>query len=380
MTEFTNQILPLKKRWNLLICGPIEHAGYVQARNVEGGLHRKSSFDCTSTIAHNIERWGNLFSTVKLVTWTNQAELIKPELKALNIDIHLIEDPGRESSFCGDSRIRVATSTAAGTRLLLDKDSYTLRIRTDQSFDIGEMLRCHEKNEKKIRRNQRQIKTRLPHISGLCFWLDRPYSLCNYAHASRTKDLLEFAEAQLNYRHASALTQAGWPEGDTIRKHLFSLMDQLQRQGFRGHQCFPAIPKSITESIAEGDNIGIPWHTLKLWRFALRHLYSVASEQTMAGLWWKGELYPHPCVFGNGMRFQKEWRECLKTDCAPIKQYCGKMINNSRQAPWTFRAWYLHGKPSEVAGAAASSCSDLLNRFDHQSSRVQQEYEQHQRL
>lgn len=364
MTKPSNQDRDLKKRWNLLICGPIEHAGYVQAGNVEGGLHRKSSFDCTSTIAHNIQTWGKLFNTIKLVTWTNQADLVRPELKALNIDIHMIHDPGRKSSFCGDSRIRVATSTAVGTRLLLDRDSYTLRIRSDQSFDIGEMLRCHERNEKKIRRNQRKIKTRLPHISGLCFWLDRPYSLCNYAHASRTRHLLQFAEAQLEYRHASALAQAGWPEGDTIRKHLFSLRGQLLRHGFKSQQCFPAIPKSITESISGCNTNGLPWHTLKLWSFALHHMYSVASEQTMAGLWWKGELYPHPRIFGNGMRFQKEWVQCLKSDCSPIKKYCSDKINNLRQPPWAYRAWYLHDKPREITGATLGKGTDQLNRLD----------------
>lgn len=368
----------LKKRWNLLICGPIEHAGYVQAGNVEGGLHRKSEFDCTHTILHNVEEWGGLFNKIKLITWNNQIELVKPELKALNIDIHAIEDPGRKSSFCGDSRIRVATSTSAGTRMLQDPDSYTLRIRSDQSFDLSEMLRCHEKNEKKVRRNQRRIKTRLPHISGLCFWLDRPYALCNYAHAGRTRDLLQFAEAQIQYRHASALAQNGWPEGDTIRKHLFSLRDQLRRHGFRSNQCFPAIPKSITEIGDWKRDASLPWQTLQLWSFSLSHIYSVASELTMAGLWWKGELYPNPKLFGNGMRFQDDWRQCLQSDCQPIKDYCGKKIENSQRLSWSNRNWYLQSKPKEITGKSGNDNMNLAQRIMNASIAYLPKSDKHQ--
>lgn len=351
MPPAPNSKTPHRSNWNLLICGPIEHGGYVQAGNVEGGLLKKATFDCTDTIIKNVTKWGHQFETIKLITWSNQAELIKPELKKLNIDIHFLDDPGRQASFCGDSRVRVATATAEGTRLIRNRNTNCLRIRSDQSFDIGKMLKCHEKNDQIIQANQAKIGALLPHISGLCFWLDRPYSLCNYAHAGKTDALQQFAEAQIQYRYASALAKAGWPEGDTIRKHLFSLRSELNNHGFHAYHCFPALPKSLTEGNDGKPITKVPWETLRLWDFSLRHLYSVASKKTMATLEWKGERYPHPDTFGNGMRFRSDWLACTTSHCKPMRDYCKAHLKPWRSPSWRNQSWFLHQQAELICGS-----------------------------
>jgi hypothetical protein len=340
-------------KWNLLICGPIEHGGLVQSPHVAGGLLRKEHFDCSKTIIKNIHYWGHLFDKVRFVSWNNQADLITKEIKRLDIDIHLLDDPGRESSFCGDSRIRVMTAMAAGLREAIEEDTYTLRIRSDQFFNLETMIRSHEKSEVLIRKNQRDSGLKLPHISALCFWLDRPYSLCNYAHAARTRDLLEFAEAQIRYRHASALADNGWPEGDTIRKHLYSLRAELRKSDFTASQCFPTLPKSLTE-VPEGKELhNIPKATLRLWEFALKNIYSVAPVTATASLCWKGEKYPHPRIFNNGMRFHRCWKRIAKRDIKPILDYCVNTFDPSSEIsdPLCEDTWLLRGQADKLQNA-----------------------------
>lgn len=342
----------INRSWNLLICGPIEHGGLVQSPLIEGGLLRKSEFNCSSTIAKNINRWGHLFKEIKFSTWTNQSHLVTEEIKKLNIDIQLLEDPGRKASFCGDSRVRVMTATAESLRIAKDLDTYTLRIRSDQSFNLKAMIRSHEKAEKLIRKKQKKAKVTLPHISALCFWLDRPYSLCNYAHAGSTLDLLRFSEAQIKYCHASALAEDGWPEGDTVRKHLYSLKNKLEAFGFPPSQCFPTLPKSLTEGSEASKIKSAPKALLRLWEFALMHIYSVAPEAAMASLRWKGEKYPHPALFGNGMRFYKSWREITRNGIEQICNYCGDSFDNSSLITGSIEEtkWLLANQSSKIKG------------------------------
>lgn len=347
-----NSLIIPNNHWNLLICGPIEHAGTTQSTRAAGGLLRKIEFDCTSTIARNVNKWGHLFKEIKLTTWTNQAHLIRDEIKKLNIDIQLLEDPGREASFCGDSRIRVMTATAESLRTSRDSGSYTLRIRSDQSFNLKSMIKSHERAEKLIRKKQKRAKTRLPHISGLCFWLDRPYSLCNYAHAGTTLDLLHFSEAQIRYRYASSLAENGWPEGDTVRKHLYSLNKALQSLGFPASYCFPALPKSLVEGPEANKVQNAPKAILKLWQFALQHIYSIAPEEAMASLRWKGEKYPHPSLFNNGMRFRQDWHEIAKQGVDLIYDYCPDAFDSTTQIAAKFdeSEWLLVGQGDRISG------------------------------
>lgn len=311
-----------QRRWNLLICGPIQHEGLVLSQHVKGGLLCKQEFDCTNTILRNINDWGHLFDEVKLVTWTNQAGLISDELKRQNIDIHLLDDPGNSSSFSGDNRIRVMTATAAGLRQMKRKDSCTLRIRSDQSFSLECMIKSHQKAAKLIQSQHERLALNLPHISALCFWLDRPYAVCNYAHAATTSDLLQFAEAQITYRHASALATNGWPEGDAIRKHLYSLRQELRKAGFSPNECFPALPKSLTESQEANRLHHVPKSILRLWEFALKNIYSVSHKKAIKSLYWKDEKYPLPEIFNNGMRFYKKWKKIGLEGSETIYNYC----------------------------------------------------------
>ena len=230
--------------WNLLICGPILQ-GDVMIRSKGKVISVPSTFNCCHSIIQNVQQWGHLFRKIILVTWTDQAEFVSTELKSLGIDILLLQDPGRESSFCRDSRIRVMTTTSEGIKLINQPNQYVLRIRTDQQFDLSSVVNSHMKASILIQKNQRNINTQLPHISGLCFWLDRPYSLCNFAHAGLCSDLLFFAESQIRFRHASSLKANGWPEGDTVRKHLLALSPLLKQHGFQKRHCFPALPKRI---------------------------------------------------------------------------------------------------------------------------------------
>jgi hypothetical protein len=343
---------PNQRPWNLLICGPIQHGGLTLSQHVQGGLLRKQDFDCTSTILRNINRWGHLFNEVKLVTWTNQADLIGNELRRTDIDIHLLNDPGRTASFCGDSRIRVMTATAEGLRNTKNKETFTLRIRSDQSFNLEAMIRSHLKAETLIRRHQTSRELDLPHISAPCFWLDRPYALCNYAHAAKTEDLLHFAEAQIRYRHASALAANGWPEGDTVRKHLYSLRQQLQQAGFSSSECFPALPKSLTESPEAKQLSNVPRSVLRLWHFAMKNIYSVSSKKGIKTLFWKGEKYPLPEIFGNGIRFYKDWRDIAIKGPSSILDYCSNVFDLNDDAIDSFEHahWLMNDRAKLIEG------------------------------
>lgn len=348
--DATRQDKKDRNRWNLLICGPIEHGGLVLSQHVTGGLTRKETFDCTNTIVKTVNRWGHLFNDIKLVSWTNQADLIRDDIKKLDIGIQLLEEPDREASFCGDNRVRVMTATAQGLRSLKSQDTYTLRIRSDQFFNLDTMIKSHEKSDRFLRRNRKENKLELPHISALCFWLDRPYSLCNYAHAARTQDLLGFAQAQIKYRHASSLADNGWPEGDTVRKHLYSLREELRAAGFTPSLCFPALPKSLTEGKQSAGLRNIPKATLQLWKFALENIYSVAPRAATASLEWKGEKYPDPRIFNNGMRFKNCWRKIAKKGLDPIFNYCIDAFDQSSQISDAFNKeiWLLSNQGTKI--------------------------------
>ena len=343
--------------WNLLICGPMVHGGFINAKGIGGALEISTNYNCSRSIIENIERWGHLFKRIMLVTWSHQEKLISPEIKSLGIDILLLEDPGQKSSFCHDNRIRVMTTTSEGIKAINSPNSHIIRIRSDQTFDLSEMIKSHVKASNIIRNNQILSNTRLPHISALRFWLDRPYALCNFAHAGLSPDLLLFAEAQIRYRHASALRNDGWPEGDSIRKHLLALMPSLKKHGFRKGDCFPDLPKSLLE----GDDAvlmnNIPKDTLKLWEFSLKHIYSCSSKKATESLVWKDKKYPDPKTFGNGMRFYKNWKRCAKGDTTEIFSYCKSKFSSSWIPQRNKLKWTLHGKAEQVEGLKPSLSS-----------------------
>ena len=348
--------------WNLLICGPIVQGDLMVNRNGKV-TSITSDFNCCQTIIQNVQKWGHLFNKIILVTWTDQEKFITADLKSLGIEFLLLEDPGRESSFCRDSRVRVMTTTAGGIKFINNFNQHVLRIRTDQEFNLNAMIQSHQKASLIIRKNQRRLNVTLPHISGLCFWLDRPYSLCNFAHAGLCSDLLFFAEAQIRYRYASSLKANGWPQGDTIRKHLLALIPDLKERGFKNRHCFPALPKSLMEGDEASALHNIPKDTLKLWEFSLQHLYSSCNSKGLDTLVWKGKKYPNPKVFGNGMRFYKDWKQCAKGDFSAIYSYSNSKFASSSRFLTTELKWILHGKPEQVSGNEISLISRINNRI-----------------
>ena len=346
--------------WNLLICGPIVQ-GDVKTKAGDKYIFSKSNFNCCDTIAQNVRQWGHLFKKIILVTWTDQEEYISHELKSLGIEILLLNDPGRESSFSNDSRVRVMTATTGGIEAIGKPYEHVMRIRSDQQFNLNCMIKSHQKAASLIKKNQENINAKLPHISGLCFWLDRPYSLCNFAHAGSCSDLHFFADAQIRYRHASSLKAAGWPEGDTVRKHLLALAPRLKQHGYTEKQCFPALPKSIMEGDEAASLRNIPKDTLRLWEFSLKHLYSSCSPKALETLVWKGEKYPNPKDFHNGMRFYKDWKRCANGDPSAIFNYSHSKFSRSNFHLLKDITWVLHGKPEQVQGLNLSKKS-LLKR------------------
>lgn len=346
--------------WNLLICGPIVQ-GDVKTKAGDKYIFSKSNFNCCDTIAQNVRQWGHLFKKIILVTWTDQEGYISHELKSLGIEILLLNDPGRESSFSNDSRVRVMTATTGGIEAIGKPYEHVMRIRSDQQFNLNSMITSHQKAASLIKKNQENINAKLPHISGLCFWLDRPYSLCNFAHAGSCSDLHFFADAQIRYRHASSLKAAGWPEGDTVRKHLLALAPRLKQHGYTEKQCFPALPKSIMEGDEAASLRNIPKDTLRLWEFSLKHLYSSCSPKALETLVWKGEKYPNPKDFHNGMRFYKDWKRCANGDPSAIFNYSHSKFSRSNFHLLKDITWVLHGKPEQVQGLNLSKKS-LLKR------------------
>ena len=346
--------------WNLLICGPIVQ-GDVKTKAGDKYIFSKSNFNCCDTIAQNVRQWGHLFKKIILVTWTDQEKYISHELESLGIEILLLNDPGRESSFSNDSRVRVMTATTGGIEAIGKPYEHVMRIRSDQQFNLNSMITSHQKAASLIKKNQENINAKLPHISGLCFWLDRPYSLCNFAHAGSCSDLHFFADAQIRYRHASSLKAAGWPEGDTIRKHLLALAPRLKQHGYTEKQCFPALPKSIMEGDEAASLRNIPKDTLRLWEFSLKHLYSSCSPKALETLVWKGEKYPNPKDFHNGMRFYKDWKRCANGDPSAIFNYSHSKFSRSNFHLLKDITWVLHGKPEQVQGLNLSKKS-LLKR------------------
>ena len=346
--------------WNLLICGPIVQ-GDVKTKAGDKYIFSKSNFNCCDTIAQNVLQWGHLFKKIILVTWTDQEEYISYELKSLGIEILLLNDPGRRSSFSNDSRVRVMTATTGGIEAIGKPYEHVMRIRSDQQFNLNSMITSHQKAASLIKKNQENINAKLPHISGLCFWLDRPYSLCNFAHAGSCSDLHFFADAQIRYRHASSLKAAGWPEGDTVRKHLLALAPRLKQHGYTEKQCFPALPKSIMEGDEAASLRNIPKDTLRLWEFSLKHLYSSCSPKALETLVWKGEKYPNPKDFHNGMRFYKDWKRCANGDPSAIFNYSHSKFSRSSFHLLKDITWVLHGKPEQVQGLNLSKKS-LLKR------------------
>lgn len=347
--------------WNLLICGPIAQ-GDVKTKTEDPNkfIYLKSDFDCCNTIVQNVQQWGHLFKKIILVTWKDQAKYVSRELKSLGIEILLLNDPGRQSSCSGDSRVRVMTATVGGIEAIGEPYEHVMRIRSDQQFDLNSMITSHQKAASLVKKNQENINLSLPHISGLCFWLDRPYSLCNFAHAGLCSDLHFFADAQIRFRHASSLKGPGWSEGDTIRKHLLALAPHLKQHGYKAKHCFPALPKSLMEEDDAVSLRNIPKDILRLWEFSLKHLYSSCNPKAIETLVWKGKKFPNPSPH-NGMRFYKDWKLCAKGDFSAIFNYSHSKFSQSSFHPLKEFKWLLHGKPEQVQGLRMTKKS-LLKR------------------
>ena len=144
---------PYRFDWNLLICGPIVQGDLMVNKNGKV-ISVTSDFNCRQTIINNVRKWGHLFNRIILVTWTDQEKFISSDLKSLGIEFLLLEDPGRESSFCRDSRVRVMTTTAGGIKAINNHSQHVLRIRTDQEFNLNAMIQSHQRASEIISKNQ----------------------------------------------------------------------------------------------------------------------------------------------------------------------------------------------------------------------------------
>ncbi|GIS14549.1 MAG: hypothetical protein CM15mP116_11320 [Synechococcus sp.] len=89
----------------------------------------------------------------------------------------------------------------------------------------------------------------------------------------------------------------------------------------------------------------------------LKHLYSSCSLQSIETLVWKGEKYPNPKDFHNGMRFYKDWKRCAKGDLSALFNYSHSKFSRSNFHLLRDITWVLHGKPEQVQGLNLSKKS-----------------------
>ena len=202
----------------LVIQGPLISNGF----GGDGTIVK--NYRCGEQISNLVKNYGSYFDFVCVSTWENSdsKELNKLERENIKVftskPLYMLgrcawETPSARNQF---------KSSLVGLRECQKKGlEFSLKIRTDQYFDLSEFINQYFSDPSNI------VKS-ISKIQGLYIWPDRPISMTDFAYFGKTTDLIRMFNTSLKNLHEqiSSVTSP-WPEGEICRKYIFQHSHKL---------------------------------------------------------------------------------------------------------------------------------------------------------
>lgn len=275
-------------------------------------------FDCVRNIELIGKRYGHLFDEIVVATHETESASDRARLEFLGLRVVLV--PERElyqSAPSADNRLRQYASALAGIRALRWKDSFVIKVRSDQAFDLAQFIEDYFSYSSSFQ-DFRQFGLRGP-IQGLFFFPSRPFSLCDYALMGPQEALEEFYDAQFAFPSVSFQLAQDFLEGDSIRKFLFRFKPNMP--AFPAEALILRLPKDLKDMSLRWGFVAIPDRFLFPWRLAVTGIFSVSSSPVADSLEIRGAIAR--ARFSTEVAYREEWLQ-LRAGFRPLSHARGR--------------------------------------------------------
>ena len=245
-------------------------------------------FDSNKSIEYILKNYSNLFKKIVISTWKDERKNIKlNSIDLEKVDFVFSDDPGQPLLHSGDSsdnRLRQYLASLKGLEHIKNDVDYVIKIRADLQVDCS---KCVNFFFKEIQRKKNLLKENFKGlICGFEFWVNRPYALKDLLYIGTKKELEDFFRSQVylkNYRFAPWHNR-DWPEGDSIRKYLYYIKENLEQ--FKEEQFFSILPKKLKWS-----NAIYYEDEFDLWQYSLKNYFSALPHQIRNTCEFKGRKF-----------------------------------------------------------------------------------------
>ena len=319
-------------RYGLVIQGPLSSTG------IAGDGTTVSEFDCLAPIQRTLSRFGHLFEEVVVSTWEGEEPEKLSKIRNLGATVIVSEDEGLDVAPDGGNRLRQYTTALQGLRAIKNPEIFALKIRSDQELDITAFLRDYE-NYNLAFQDFKTLKRRGP-LQGLFFFPSRPLSLCDYALLGPVEDMLQFYSSQLQFPSQSFHEDSGWAEGDSVRKYLYVIRNQLP--SIPVSNFFPAFPKDLRSLVFRFTHLQIPEGAIRVWRVAITSVFSVAQESTARTLKWRGR---NGLFSTSQVGFREDWMMARLDLASHLCADERALVKNNMPKSWTLNYTDLDNGP-----------------------------------
>jgi hypothetical protein len=272
------------------------------------GPIQSRDFDCQENIKNIIDEFGHLFDYIIISTW-EESGLKKEDWPG----VHIIEskDVGTGKDIHGfnvGNRRRKIYCGYYGVQYLKEnfETDYVVINRSDQFFDLKEVLTHMVSNDKKYNHYQRVQQKGFLYFTS--FFRNNPYMTNDFVFAGRTEVVENFLNASIHYEKIIFRQNASFPEGDFILKHIYQNLKPFFN--YQEYKYFPHIQK-YSASVFK---IPYPIQILSLWQETLKHSISFFPKEISQSLLWRGQNWYKKALVDNPFScFHKEW-EIFKED------------------------------------------------------------------
>ena len=279
----------------LVIQGPLISSGFCG----DGTIAK--NYRCGEQISELVRNYGTYFDFICVSTWENSdsKELNKLKLEKIKV---FTSKPLDKLGICAwetPSARNQFKSSLVGLRECQKKGlEFSLKIRTDQYFDLSEFVNQYFSDPSNIVES-------IYKIQGLFIWPDRPISMTDFAYFGRTTDLLRMFNNSLKNLHEqlSSVTSP-WPEGEICKRYIFQHPHKLN--AVEKHLLFINTDKLIYPKPRRFiDYLKDPYFGLRPSEnliFSLGNLsnryFSTSNDKVLNTLIWRGVKFKYPKNLG----------------------------------------------------------------------------------
>lgn len=265
--------------FGLVIQGPLTSRGF-------DGEAKYREFDCIENIVRIQSKFGHLFESLVISTWEDEDPARLEQLKQLGFRIVLCSSSDFSIPWHPDNRFLQYHSSLKGIAAIQDEVKYVVKCRTDAYLDLDLLL---QEFTAVLRDSQDYSLLKVGPIHSLFFFKYRPLAVADFVLLGESKLLLRFFKSQFDLAFGSAHPSQDWPEGDSVRKFLFSLRSELPSR--RAEEYFPSFSKDFFFDLVKAKEpiVKPPETTVRVWETALRCVFSFSTEQVVNTLEIRGK-------------------------------------------------------------------------------------------